>query len=47
MPMTTPEPPTRTERARATARQAEGFIYRHSPVIAAFLAGLLLGLLGQ
>ena len=47
MPMTTPPPLTRAERAQDAARRSEAFIYRHAPVIAAFLAGLLVGLLGQ
>ena len=47
MPINPIPPPTKTEKVqRVVARsqsRSESYLYRHAPVIAGFLAGLILG----
>lgn len=46
MPINPILPATRREQAIRAGYRAEAFVYRRSPIIAAFLAGFLLGFLG-
>lgn len=47
MPINPPRELTKTEKVQqataATQRRAESYLYRHAPVIAAFLAGGIIG----
>lgn len=47
MPLNPPRTLTKTQEARlwvaSTVQRSESFMYRHAPVVAAFLAGIILG----
>lgn len=45
MPLNPENEPTRKERAVAASTSVSAYLHRHAPVIAAFLGGVLVGLL--
>jgi hypothetical protein len=43
MPLNPQRPTTKQDTARALQSRTESYLYRHAPVIASFLAGLIAG----
>ena len=43
MPLNPPRVPTKIDTVKAVQYRTEAYLYRHAPVIASFLAGLIAG----